>query len=128
MSPAAFRVLLASADLMLRARIEGAVRRHGGELLTASDQAALLAALPAAAGSAAPRLAILDVGLPGLQLDAAVAALRTGLSVGGAVAACGPHVHRQLLEAARVAGCDPVLTRGQIDRDIDALVARSCPH
>ena len=36
--------------------------------------------------------------------------------------AYGPHVHKDLLEAARVAGCDVVLTKGQFTRDLQEIL------
>jgi hypothetical protein len=54
------------------------------------------------------------------------------------IIAYGPHVHVERLDAARQAGCDAVLSRGQLDRDManvirhlsqnSATVASSQPH
>jgi hypothetical protein len=42
---------------------------------------------------------------------------------GAQIAAFGPHVQAGLLHAATEAGCDQVLTRGQLNSQIDRLVA-----
>jgi DNA-binding NarL/FixJ family response regulator len=39
------------------------------------------------------------------------------------VIAFGPHVHQTQLDAAKSAGCDLVLTRGQFDSQIAAILA-----
>jgi CheY-like chemotaxis protein len=121
MTAAPLEVLLASSDLMLLARIDGAVRAAQGKLHTvsAADEAV------ARAAAMRPRLVILDLRLAGLDVGATVAGLRAALGADAYVAACGPHVHEASLTAARVAGCDEVLTRGQIDRDVAGLIARS---
>ena len=36
--------------------------------------------------------------------------------------AFGPHVHEDLLDAARQAGCAAVVTRGQFDRDAERIL------
>lgn len=41
---------------------------------------------------------------------------------GAQVAAFGPHVQEGLLHAATEAGCDQVLTRGQLNAQIDRLI------
>lgn len=114
-------VVLVSSDLMLLARVDGAVRAAQGNLNTvsAADDAVQRAA------TLRPHLVILDLRLAGLDVGATVAALRAALGSDTYVAACGPHVHEASLAAARAAGCDEVLTRGQIDRDVAGLIARS---
>jgi hypothetical protein len=60
--------------------------------------------------------------LPGLDVHALVAAVREASPNGARVLAFGPHVHEASLAAARAAGCDEVVTRGEIERRLDAAV------
>ena len=121
MTASPLEVVLCSSDLMLLARVDGAVRAAQGTLHTvsAADEAV------ARATALRPHLAIVDLRLAGLDVTATVAGLRAALGSATYIAACGPHVHEALLAAAQAAGCDEVLTRGQIDRDVAGLLARS---
>jgi hypothetical protein len=59
-----------------------------------------------------------------------VAAARKGASEQNsplAILAYGPHVHEDRLAAARAAGCDAVVSRGQLDREADSLLATLLP-
>ena len=40
------------------------------------------------------------------------------------IVACGPHVRRDLLQQAREAGADEVLTRGTFDHGLDVILLR----
>ena len=65
---------------------------------------------------------LVDLGTPGLKpndLAERLAPLATGRP---AIVAFGPHVHEALLSAAREAGCDEVVSRGQFSRNL----TRSC--
>lgn len=47
-------------------------------------------------------------------------------SDGAVLCAFGSHVHANRLEAAREAGFDPVLTRGQLDASLGELMGKWC--
>lgn len=109
-------VLLVSGDLMIHSMVDGAVRASGAELVVVSGATAV-----AQATTHAPRFVLLDLGgnLPELaelvpQLRAAAPETR--------LIAFGPHVHAAKLTAARAAGCDEVLTRGQFHAGITKIL------
>jgi CheY-like chemotaxis protein len=120
------RAVLLSGDLMLVSSAQGAADRHGVRLITAVSEEQALEAMR----DAAARLVVIDLRLPGLDVAAFVSRVRSAKPwVDGArheqaaVVACGPHVHEEALAAAAAAGCDEVITRGQFERRIDALLA-----
>ncbi len=112
-------LLLLSSDLSVASRLSDEARRHGGALAWDPSLAALLAR-EEAQGAA---LAVIDLATAGLEIAAAVAAFRAMLS-NPAVVAFGPHVHEGRLVAAREAGCDAVLSRGQFHAQLGPLVGR----
>ncbi len=116
------KLLLVSGDLMLGARVEGAARQCGLTMVTAAGHA------PAIAASADEcRAVLIDLRTPGLDVAELVDALRrqtARLSARLTIIACGPHVHEQRLDEARRAGCDLVVTRGQLDREAEAIFQR----
>lgn len=120
----AARVLLVSPDLMVASRIAGLATACG----VAVDTSVSLDANPPGTGY---RVAILD--LQGLRGDAAdlVSRARARLATvgppdgaGPALVAFGPHVATDVLAAARAAGADEVVSRGQLLGDFASIVAR----
>jgi DNA-binding NarL/FixJ family response regulator len=110
--------VLLSDDLMLVAAAQGNADRHSVELVTAgSKRAALDAAL-----DVETRLVVIDLRLPDVNVAELVPGLRNA-NPQMSIVACGPHVHEQALASAAAAGCDEVITRGQFDRRLDALLA-----
>lgn len=118
------RILLVSPDLMVASRLGGLAARQGAALETARS-------LDAAPPGTGYHVAILD--LQGLGGDAAVlvacarerlAALGPGAGVGPAVIAFGPHVAEDRLAAARAAGADDVVSRGELLGAFAAVLAR----
>jgi CheY-like chemotaxis protein len=116
------QLILLSQDLMSGARLEGAARKAGLVLRTAGNPAAAIEA----ASAPEARLLLIDLQVAGLDIAAVVAAARKGASEHNnplAILAYGPHVHEDRLAAARAAGCDAVVSRGQLDRQADSLLA-----
>ncbi len=112
------KLVLVSGDLMLGARVEGAARQCGLTMVTAAGHA------PAIAASADEcRAVLIDLRTPGLDIAELVNALRQQ-TARLSIVACGPHVHEQRLDEARRAGCDLVVTRGQLDREAEAIFQR----
>jgi len=107
------KLLLVSQDLMIGSRVEGAARQHGLSTVTVGNQATAIEA----AGDEACCVVLIDLRLPGLDIAAFVEAVRSHRESALPMVACGPHVHEASLAAAREAGCDAVVTRGQLDRD-----------
>lgn len=122
--PDADRILLVSPDLMVASRIAGLAAQRG----TAADAVRDLDAVPPAA---AYRLVLLDLqGIPG-DAGAFVARARERLAAlgprpgtGPAMIAFGPHVAVDRLAAARAAGADDVVSRGELLGAFAAVVGR----
>ncbi len=110
------KLLLLSNDLMIGSCVEGAARQHELTMVTVRDQQAAIDA----ASEGDCRALIVDLRLPGLNIGDLVESVKEHLPV----VACAPHVHETRLAAAREAGCDVVLTRGQLDRELGAVLEK----
>lgn len=111
--------ILLSSDLMLMSVAQSAADRHGATVAVVGDVGTL-----AERCAAEPiRLAAIDLRMPGLDVGAVVQQIRTA-APNAAILAGGPHVQRDSLAVAVAAGCDEVVTRGQFEGRLDALVAR----
>ena len=110
-------VVLLTTDLMTMSRIDGAASRSGVRLQIASSaqQAATLCRLNSAG------LLIVDLSSPSLDLSELVAAVKA-CDAAPKIIAFGPHVHEDRLAAARDAGCDEVISRGQFFGQMDDLL------
>ena len=113
------RLILLSHDLMISARVAEAAHQQGLDVMTVNDHDAAVAA----ATETESGLLFVDLRLPGLRIGALVTAVRACRALHLPIVACGPHVHEANLAAAREAGCDAVVTRGQFDRDAENLLA-----
>lgn len=111
-------VLLVSADLMLVSQLGGAARGAGCETRTASGIES------AVAGLGPQTLVLVDLAMPGLEIAALVARLRESTPPPRAIVAFAQHVHAARLQAAADAGCDEVLSRGQITSQAGQIVRR----
>jgi CheY-like chemotaxis protein len=112
-------VVLLSGDLMGASRIEGAARMVGVDYqMVGSADAAIdcCAAKPVA-------LVMVDLATAGMDVAALVERLQGRSSNVPAIVAYGPHVHEAVLEAAKQAGCDQVLSRGQFMSQAAAIIA-----
>ncbi len=110
------KLLLLSNDLMIGSCVEGAARQHGLTMVTVRDQQSAVDA--ASVGDC--RVLIVDLRLPGLSVGDLVESVKEHLTI----VACAPHVHEERLAAARDAGCDAVVTRGQLDRGLGELLEK----
>jgi len=122
------KLVLVSGDLVLGARVEGAARKCGLTMVTAAGHAPAVAAC----GDDC-RLVLIDLRSPGLDVAALVDELRQQTAnpvpanlvpANLVIVACGPHVHEMRLDEARQAGCDLVVTRGQLEREAEAIFQR----
>ena len=100
--------VLLTSDLMVTSLATGAASATGVELRTVATIEEMLKA----ANIADTKLVILDLALRGLSPDDVVFELKS-LKTCPKVLAFGQHVHEARLNAARQAGCDQVLSRGQ---------------
>lgn len=114
------QILLISTDLLIQSRVSAAATRRG----FAPPGTSSADAVPSREDLADCGIVILDLSAPGLDVARAVPALRERLPESAPIIAFAPHVHTAKLAAAREAGCDQVLSRGQIDREIDAILQK----
>ena len=112
-------VLFLSTDLVFSSRLAAAGERLNVPVISVSSIDAAIARLRQ--GSIA--LVILDLSAAILDPQDAVLRLRE-VQPELAVIAYAPHVHEGRLSAAENAGCNEVLTRGQFDRQMEALLLR----
>jgi hypothetical protein len=111
------RVLALAPDLMDRSRITAAL---GAEVELVATTGHLRQSLDAAAGSGSgPEIVVVDLGRRGV-LDA-LPGIRA--ATGARIVGFGPHVERDLLAAARQAGCDEVVARSVFFSTLDRLLA-----
>ena len=113
------RIILVATDLMLASRLVGLAQGCGATVEQRRD-------LPATAGTF--DLAVVD--LQGLDEAPATAVAR--LRAAGTaehpvrVVAFGPHVATRLLDEARAAGADEVVSRGELLGNFPTIVRRWC--
>ncbi|MFO0583254.1 MAG: hypothetical protein U0229_13375 [Anaeromyxobacter sp.] len=107
-------VLVACRDLLFRSRIDSAAQRIGVKLTLAPRDRPL----GEAAKAVGHGLALLDLGDAG-ALEAIPDVLAAGLKV---VAFAG-HVQEDKIAAARAAGADEVLSKGQLVARIEGILA-----
>src|SRR4051812_42448489 len=112
-------VVLLSTDLAVQSRVEGAAISRGKQLRVAANAARvceLCTAEPV-------ELVIVDLATSSAELSDLVTQLRSGEAPPFSVIAFGPHVHEEKLAAAREAGCDIVVSRGQFFSQLDKLLS-----
>lgn len=110
-------VVVLTSDLATGSQIHVAAKHVGVACATALGAKSLMEKAP---GS---KLVLIDLTTPDVNLADIVAVLK-GLESPPAVVAFGPHVHVQSLQAAKEAGCDAVLTRGQMHSQAAELMER----
>jgi DNA-binding NarL/FixJ family response regulator len=106
-----------TTDLFFSSRVLGVAKSAGWDLQTVGTLAALKERLT---GADACPLVLIDLTLPKLELDRTVAAVRERFPA-ARIVAYGPHVQEFALAAAAAAGCDEVLSRGQLDRSLPSF-------
>jgi CheY-like chemotaxis protein len=116
-------IVLLCTDLMFDSRIGGAAQAAGLTVRStgSADDAVSLAS------RCGCRLLILDLTVAGLSTGDVMTRLQAECAADTRprVIAFGPHVQSGKLEAAREAGCDQVLTRGQFDAWLNELLQAS---
>lgn len=115
------RLVLLSNDLMVVSRVEGAAARIGALVRAAAGAAKALEFH----GAEPADVVIVDLAISPLGLSALVNQLKSDTSHPMRIVAFGPHVHEDRLAAARAAGCDVVMSRGQFFAQADAILAES---
>ena len=114
-------VVLLSNDLMVVSRVTGAAAASGATVRVAANGTA------ASALHAERRadIVVVDLGTPTFDLDQFVRDVKSNAEHPTCMLAFGPHVHADRLAAARSAGCDTVLSRGQFFAQVDAIMSGS---
>lgn len=107
------RVLLVTTDLMIASHVEGAAKRQAAQLEIVSHSAAT----PRLQQEAFDLIAV-DLGGTSVELQP----LREHCPKETELVAFGPHVHKAKLDAARDAGFDIVLSRGEFHARVDQLL------
>jgi DNA-binding response OmpR family regulator len=102
-------------DLIFTSRVTATARAHGLQVIPVRSGADALRR----AGETIPRCLILDLHTIGADVAGFLAGLRAACPVMPRIVAYGSHVNTELLQAARDAGCDVVLSRGQFTRDLE---------
>jgi CheY-like chemotaxis protein len=114
-------ILFLTTDLLFSSRVAGAAARMGVPVRTAGRSETLLEMANASDG---PAVVILDLNLSIVDPAQLVPALRSAAHPPRAVIAYGPHVQEDRLAAAKAAGCDQVLTRGEFSAGMDEALGK----
>ena len=112
--------LLVTADLMFASKFAAAVQRAGMSGDTALDATSFESKFAASS----PKLVVLDLSTPWLEVPAVMERLRALGESRPTVLAFGAHVKIEARDAARIAGCDVVIPRGQFNAQMDELLRR----
>ena len=108
-------ILLITSDLGCMSSVAGAAARTGAQLRTALGAASIDEKL----AEASPALVVVDLSMPGVKPAELIPSLRARLPEQARILAFGSHVHTALLAAAREAGCDVVVSRGEFHARMD---------
>lgn len=111
--------LFMTADLIFMSRVGSVASAAGFRVQVVANAAAALQR----AADENVRLLILDLTLPGCRPETLMQSWKT-LAAPPPVVAYGPHVAESQLAEAQQAGCAEVLSRGQFDRSIGAVLQR----
>ncbi len=111
-------VVLLTGDLTVISRVEGAAMQIGESVraFSSPSQALFHCSLEHA------KLLIIDLATPAVNLKELLETLQQITSTRPRVVAFGPHVHEERLAAAREAGCDEVVSRGQFFAQLEAIL------
>jgi CheY-like chemotaxis protein len=111
-------VVLFSRDLAVLSRVEGAAARVGKSVKSATTAAQ---ALDICNGEECDTV-LIDLSSPAIDISALVGQLKSMMPPSTRTIAFGPHVHEDRLDAARRAGCDQVVSRGQFFAQLDTIL------
>ncbi len=115
-------VLLLSTDLLFASRVSQAARTADVDLRVVADTDQVLQHVT---DECSPHLLILDLSAADCDVQRIVTAVRRSPSP-ARVIAYASHILGSLLQRARQAGCDQVLTRGQFASRLDELMKDQC--
>jgi CheY-like chemotaxis protein len=109
-----------TSDLVFPSRVAGVAQQLGLRMITATTADALLEKIAAEPA----QIVLLDLNSPGVNPADVTPRVKSLPNPPRTIIAFGPHVHEQKLAAAKAAGCDLVLTRGQFDSQMHNLLAQ----
>ena len=112
--------LLLSRDLIFTSKITGTARELGHRVFVAGNSALASAMI----GQWRPKVVFVDLAAGDLVSVPALVAYRKAAGPGTPFVAFGSHVDTDALDAARSAGCDPVMPRSKFTAELPALVRR----
>lgn len=112
--------LLLSRDLIFTAKITGTARELGRRVLTAGNSALAASMID----QWKPKVVFVDLAAGELVSPPALLAYRQAAGVDTAFVAFGSHVDTAALDAARAAGCDPVLPRSRFTIELPDLIRK----
>jgi DNA-binding response OmpR family regulator len=111
-------VLLLTRDISVISQVDGAAARSGVAVQTVSSEDDALAQCV----EGHVELVILDLGAPSLNVKSLVERVKEVAVAAPRIVAFGSHVHVEKLTAAREAGCDDVISRGQFFGQLDTVI------
>jgi CheY-like chemotaxis protein len=115
-------ILFLTTDLVFPSRVAGVTQQLGARLETAASAEALMTKLATNPGEA---IVLLDLNSPGVDPAVIVPQLKALPAPPRSIIAFGPHVYAEKLAAAKAAGCNSVLTRGQFDAQMASLLSEA---
>jgi DNA-binding NarL/FixJ family response regulator len=110
--------LVLADDFLWISKITGAGQAAGWRIKSVNTPERLLEY----AENEPPQLVVLDLGLRGLNTADVVSRMKAACPAGLRFVAYGSHVDTATLEAARQAGCDPVLPRSKMSQEVHTLM------
>jgi DNA-binding response OmpR family regulator len=111
-------VILLTRDLAVVSQVDGAAARVGAAVRSVTTESdAVESGVAEKAG-----LIVVDLGMPSLNVKAIVEKFTSAMATRPRIVAFGSHVHVEKLTAARDAGCDEVISRGQFFSQLDAVL------
>ena len=111
-------IVLLSRDLMLSSKLEGVARAIGQSLKCVASGETIRE------NTEGCRVIVVDLELPELEIAALVEDAKSHAQENIQVIAYAPHVRTEKLAAAREAGCDLVVSRGQMMSDAESILRR----
>lgn len=110
--------LLLSSDLFFSSKITGTAEVVGLKIRVFGSAAKIIAAI----GESSVRFLIVDLSLPGLNIGELTAGIPADSRP--EIIAYDAHVRTDQLAAAKAAGCDAVLSRGQLSSGLSEILGR----
>ena len=112
--------LLLSRDLIFTSKITGTARELGHQVRVAGNTALALAMIE----QWRPKVVFVDLGAGELVNMPALVAFQKAAGPGTPFVAFGSHVDVEALDAAKSAGCDPVMPRSKFSAELPDLIRR----